>query len=552
MTEELSLPQSKDLPSTNPDDVFVPMEILFLHTLAELEGHVGFLLTDRHASHVLRVLLLVLSGEPLDSASAQHLLQSKRKETNVVQGHRLPKSLATTRRVPGSFSAALEKLIADSVAGLDTHQLRALATHHNGNPTLQLLLKLELSHYGKQRAKDERSIIRTILPDDPITADSDSAKFINGIVYDPVGSHLVEQIIEHAPAKVFKALYSEFFKQRLVTHARNDIAGYVVCRILERLGHDDLLEAHENIVPHISDLLRRNRTVVVRTLIERCTVRDIDTQAIAVQVDATWHGPYGFEIKTLLKVDRPEAEVRVAENCMQTVASESIPTRDTASVKAHFNILAQAMLLVPGSLSALVLDSLVRLDRESLISMAQDNIVSRTLQAALTCRNSSMITTRKLIQHFYGHMGELALGTAASHVVDCMWEGTHGLAFIRERIAEELAENEASMRESTCGRAVWKNWKMDLYKRRRGDWIQQSKMKASNDGFQSFSELDQAKDDGSKKTPLELARERHVKKSARQKTASAKSGSKSQSSARGGSGRSAGKDAHVVSSTAAA
>jgi nucleolar protein 9 len=114
------------------------------------------------------------------------------------------------------------------------------------------------------------------------------------------------------------------------------------------------------------------------------------------------------------------------------------------------------MLLVPGSLSALVLDALIVLDASTLLDMAKDNIVSRTLQAALTSRNASMITIRKLIQHFYGHMGEMALDIAASHVVDCIWEGTHGLAFIRERIAEELAENEPQLRDSSCGRAVWK------------------------------------------------------------------------------------------------
>ena len=504
------------------DEVYASMESLYLQVLAELEGNVGYLLTDRYASHVLRVLLLVLSGEPTDSASTKHLLQSKRKETNSVQGAEPAdvQSVDILRRVPDSFSEALERLIANSVAGLDTDQLRALATHSNGNPTLQLLLKLELSHYGKQRARDETSIIRTLLPDDPITADSGSGAFINGLVYDPVGSHLVERLIENAPGKMFKNLYSEFFKDRLASHARNEVAGFVVCRILERLGHDDLLEAHMTLVPIISELLRKGRTGVIRTLIERCTARDIDTQAIAVQVDATWHLHDGFEIQKLLKFKREEVEdTSTPKDSVQSSGIEAAPvffTRSTDSIKAHFNILAQAMLLVPGSLSCLVLDSLVSLDPLTLLNMSKDHIVSRTLQAALTSRNASMITTRKLIQHFYGHIGEMALDSAASHVVDCMWEGTHGLAFIRERIAEELAENEGQLRESSCGRAVWKNWKMDLYKRRRADWIKQSKIKASNDGFQSFAELDANKEkDGTAKTPLQLARERHARKRAK-------------------------------------
>jgi nucleolar protein 9 len=505
-------------PQPDDDNPVASMESLYLQTLTELEENLGYLLTDRYASHVLRILLLVLSGEPIDTASTKHLLQSKRKETNAVAGAQFAnvQSLDKKRSIPDSFSEALEKIISDSIVGLDTEKLRGLALHPNGNPTLQLLLRLELSHFGKQRAKSETSIIRTLLPDDPITADSGSAVFINSMVYDQVGSHLVERIIESAPGKMFKTLYAQFFKDKLATLARNETAGFVVCRILERLGHDNLLEAHEILVPTLTSLLQKGRTMVVRTLIERCTVRDIDTQAIAVQIDATWHGPDGFEVRELLKFGKGEkTDTGTPHDSVQGSATETpkdVFSRSAEPLKTHFNILAQAMLLVPGSLSSLVLDSLVTLDPDTLLNMSRDHIVSRTIQAALTSRNASMITTRKLIQHFYGHMGEMAVDAAASHVVDCIWEGTHGLAFIRERIAEELAENEAQLRDSSCGRAVWKNWKMDLYKRRRQDWVRQSKAKASNDGFQSFSELDANRDqNGKAKTPIELARERHAR-----------------------------------------
>ena len=497
------------------------MEDRFLELLSELEGNVGFLLTDRFASHVFRVLLVVVSGEPLDSAANKHLLQSKKKESITVEGtEKLGKEqVKQSRTTPKSFSTALEKLITESIAGLDTDKLRGLATHQNGNPTLQLLLRLELSHFGKQRAKDEHSIIRTLLPDEPITADSQSAAFVSAMVYDQIGSRLIETLVECAPAKLFKNIYSTIFKERLASFARNEIAGFVACRVLERLGKDDLLEAHELIAPQISSLLERGRTNVVRTLIERCRIRGIDTKAIAVCIDSTWHGPDGFEVKKLLKIDTSTDEKNGTSH--DSVQSSAEPpnirsaVRPADPLKTHFNVLAQAMLLVPGALSGLVLDSLVTLEPETLLNMCKDPVVSRTLQAAIVSETSTIITTRKLVQHFYGHIGDMALDKAASHVVDCIWEGTHGLAFIRERIAEELAENEAQLRESPCGRAVWKNWKMDIYKRRRGEWIRQSKIKASNDGFQSFSELDVKHQDGKQKTPLELARERH----ARNKTA---------------------------------
>ncbi|TKX24630.1 nucleolar protein-3 [Elsinoe australis] len=562
VTEEL-LRTDKSQP-LNGDDVYVSMEDLFLHTVAELESNLGFLITDRFGSHALRVLLLVLAGEPLTSSSQKSILQSKRKE-NVTGGRSAPAQegeirLDQRRTVPKSFNQALEKILNDCATGLHTAGLRTLATHQLGSPILQVLVRLELVHFGKQRAKDEHSIIRTLIPEEPVTQETESAGFLNGLNYDAVGSHVLEAIIENAPGKMFKHLYKEFWKDRMASLSRNEVAAYIVCKLLERLGRDDLIEAHEAIVAVIPDLLERNRISVIKTLIQRCAVRNVDTQAIAVALSAYYTDGVedDFDVLKLLHLDKAQLEesyhrrprVRhppegslTARQTVSVEPSEPPPppaqaTRPSSTQdpgKVQGSILAQAMILVAGPLSGLIFESMSRLPPRILIAMAIDPVTSRTLQATMTSTNASIIPRRKLVQQFYGHIGEMALDTSASHVVDAIWEGTHGLAFIRERIAEELAENEASLRESPCGRAVWKNWKMDLYKRRRPEWVMQSRNKASNDGFQSFEELDlnkkkmegvagsgngkgvdvvqDGKQDGVKeKTPLEKARERHFKK----------------------------------------
>ncbi|KAF2723503.1 PLP-dependent transferase [Polychaeton citri CBS 116435] len=515
VSDELSNSKSKS--SSNGDGAPETLEKLFLQVIDELKGSMGFVMIDRFASHVFRTLLLVLSGQGIESGASKSLLASKKKEGVSVNGIDVAQLDGgdTTRKVPHSFAAASEGLINDSVAGLDVEKLRSLAVHPNASPVLQLLLQLELSHFGKQHARDSNSIYKTLLPDEQVTEDNDSGKFLGSLIYDPVGSHLVEMIVKCTPGKVWKGLYRSFFKERLGSFARNEIAGYVVCIILERLGKDDLLEAHERVVGQIPSLLERGRTVVVRTLIERCAVRDIDTRAIAVQIDRAFLKDTLFDIERFLQLDNSiQTNGGDAHDSVQDSADGLVGNLGGASpAKVHFNVLAQAMIVVPGPLSALIIDSLMSLDSKTLLRIAKDNVPSRTLQAALSSKNASVIQTRKLVQHFYGHIGDLALDKSASHVVDKIWEGTHGLAFIRERIAEELAENEAALRNSPCGRGVWKNWKMDMYKRRRVQWVKQSNVKASNDGFQSFSELDKSLTRETKpKTPLELARERHANK----------------------------------------
>lgn len=492
-------------PSSDPNAIYVTMEELFLYTLNELEGYLGFLMSERFASHVLRVLLIVLAGMPLPKQASRSVLQSKRKEKITVAGADKTQQWALEKRdVPESFTQALEKLINDCVAGLDTTLLHSLALHTTANPTIQLLLQLELSKFGKSRAKEERSIIHRLLPDDPITEGTQTAKWVNNIVYDAVGSRLLETIIEFAPGKLFKTLYREFFKERIGSLARNEIASYVAGKILERLSKEDLEEAMSKIVEQIPNLVERNRTAILKTLIERCLVRGVDTTPITAQLDRAYMGSDGFQVLGLLRL----AEASSEEGKDDSNQHQSHPD------KVHGSLLAQAMMTVPGPMSSLVFDSLARLGTPLALKIARDSTASRTLQAAIKSPNASTIFRRKMIQQFYGHIGELALDPSGSHVIDAIWEGTHGLAFIRERIAEELAENEAALRESFVGRAVWRNWRMDLYKRRRGDWIKQSRYAAGNDGFQSFPEnngqMPAERKVGKHMTAIEKARQKHA------------------------------------------
>lgn len=500
VSQELALAQTPPS-SSDPDQAAVSMENLFVHTLDELEGYLGYLMTDRFASHVLRVLLIVLSGAPLEK-QAKSVLQSKRKEKVGLSGSdKGQERVLDQRTVPHAFLQALEKVINDSVSGLDPHYLRSLSTHQLGNPTLQLLLKLELSHFGKSRAKDEKSIIHRLLPDDPIAEGTPSASFINGLVYDPIGSRLLETIIENAPGKLFKSIYGEFFKERIGSLARNEIAGYVAGTILQRLGKDDLADAMRQIVDQIPNLVERSRTAIIKTLIERCAAREIDMSPIKAQLEIAYGGSNGFEVMRILKLNDSPEDGKVNGK------------PDHSPEKVHGSLLAQVMMSVGGPMGDLIFDSLTRLSQELSLQVARDPTASRTLQAALTSPNASVIFRRKMIMQLYGKVGELALDPAASRVIDAVWDGTNGLAFIRERIAEELSENENAMRESFVGRAVWRNWHMDLYRRNRHDWVKQSRHTAGNDGFQSFPESNGKSvvpQKGKHMTALELARQKHA------------------------------------------
>ena len=485
VTQELIVPLGEDDQDRYSGDVYVSMENLFLYAFNELEGNLGYLMTDRFSSHPLRVLLLVLSGMPLAGVDSASLLQSKKKEHVSITG-RDPKSNEGDNRprtVPDSFGDTVDRMIAGTLAGLDTTSLRALATHPIANPVLQLLLEVELARSGKQCAKDPNSLFRKLLPDDPLEVGTESAAFINSLAYDTIGSRLLEAIITHAPGKNFKALYRCSFGERLESFAKNEVAAFVAIKIIERLNKEDLGTALDQICPHIDTLIKRSRTSVIKTLIERCRIREIDTNPISTALEHAYGEEPGKRLMRMLKVSETPNSDMAEDRRLRLDAQDS--------TKVHGSLLAQCMLDSPGPLRELITEELLAMETPLLFSIAKDRTASRVLQNSLTCSEQSPKFRRLFIPRFYGHTADLAADTVASHVIDSFWQATEGLTFIRERIADELAQQEASLRASIPGRAVWRNWKMDVYKTRKKEWLNGAKGQ-----------------DGPTKTGIELARER--------------------------------------------
>jgi nucleolar protein 9 len=493
VTQELTedLPQGKEeaQDGQNGDGVYVSMENLFLYTLNELEGHMGFLLTDRFASHALRVLLVILSGQPLAKPSTKSLLQSKTKEKIGITG--LDASVAELsldkRSVPESFQFAISKIISDTVAGLDTSFIHVLATHPTGNPTMQLLLELELTQQNKQKSSPETpSIIQKLLPDDISAPDSKSASFINGLIYEPIGSRLLETIVTFAPGKLFKQIYRTTFKERIGSLARNETASFVVIKVLERLSKADLEESVTSIIPQIPGLIERSRTNVIKTLLERCNARGA-TESISL-LTTTIAESYGSDASTLLlKMTNFTPQTNTTES-----SSTSKPPRTEPST-LHGSLLAQTMLSIPGPSTTLIQESVLALPPPTLLQLACTTSTSHILQSALKTTASNLSFRRKLINHFLPSTSSqetaepstasgtdtqtqnpilaLALSKSGSHVLDAFYSGTAGLMMLKERICSILLSHETQLREDFVGRVVLRNWMVELFGRRRGEWV---------------------------------------------------------------------------------
>ncbi|KAL2796814.1 hypothetical protein BJX66DRAFT_323703 [Aspergillus keveii] len=478
---------------------------MFMTVVEELQGNWGYLLTERFASHTIRVLLLVLAGEPVDVSSNDSVVASRKKERLGIVGGETQEvaPVGEKRGVPESFETSLKKVMQDMVSVLDDTYLRALATHPVGNPVLQVLVRLELSHFGKSSAKQSNAIIKRLIPDENFEEDSESVKFIRGLLYDPVGSRLLETMVRWMPGKMFKALYKNYLREQMSSLSRNQTAGYVVLRVLERLGKDDLQAVVEQIVPKIPGLIERSRTIVPKVLIERCIVRGVDTKPLAKALETSYGSDPTRRLEKILRLQDATADTEKDSEKPKTDFNEETKPATAAAEKLHGSLLAQTMLTAPGPLGDLISSSLLALSPEVLLPICKDPTSSHVVQRALTSSASTPQFRRQFTGRFTGHISELALDSSGSHVVDALWTATKDIFFVKERMAQELAQNELALRDSFVGRAVWRNWAMDLYKRRRSEWTAKAKGR------------DISVDSGDKpKSRLEMARARFAAKQA--------------------------------------
>ncbi|OHF04528.1 pumilio-family RNA binding repeat domain-containing protein [Colletotrichum orchidophilum] len=463
------------------------MENLFLLTLDEFEQHMGFLLTDRFGSHTLRVLLVVLSGRPLDDAATKSMLKSKKKEYISVQGatatsDELSRQL---RAVPESFTLATKKIIQDAVAGMDFTALRVLAKHPTGNPLLQLLLELDISLNHKSdkesAASTKDTLLYRLLPDAPQSLSDESsqaADFVNSMVYDQIGSRLLETLLTNCPGKIFKALSRNFFGERIATYVRNDIASYPALRVLNRASKDDLVEAVKKIIPAVPLLVTKARYNVLKTLFERCEARGAYEEKSALTralTDALGSNPKDVVPKLCHLVEEAPAEDEKFQ--------QSGPQNKTA-VANHGCQLVSSMLKTPGNPTKVAQKSLIATSPDLLVKLATTSMASMsvlTTALASPAAPQNEFFHKALVGALAPHAAELAQSQFGHNVIlaiiDVPSRGKErSIPFhVKQTIIGSLAEHERALRDSWMGRSVWRTWKGDMWKTRRSDWVKWAK-----------------------------------------------------------------------------
>ena len=480
------------------------MEELFLLTLDELEEHLPYLVSDRYGSHALRALLITLSGRPLNQTGTKSLLQSRKKEHVTVEGASGMNSefASQTRAVPPSFTVAVQKIITDATANLDATALRVLAKHPTGNPTLQLLLELEFSLSAKSKKsgpkkgkkaeqeaegengadaqEQDNSLLEKLVPGAPGSFSdetSQAAEFVNGMLYDPIGSRLLETLITHCPGRIFKGLFATFFGPRIQSLLRNDIASYPAIRVLNRLSKEDLADAVEKSLPQLPSFVEKGRFNVVKTLFERCSVRQATDQLSSLLQALS--STYGNDYKRLVpKLCFLEEEATPVEGAKKEKSFQPEDAKNKPALLTHGSQLVSTMLGISGAPSRAIQTSLLSLSPAQLLRMAtESHVTAAILVKAFSTPSQNPHFHKLLVASLLPNTFTIATSQHGSAIINTIiatpsrGEGISVPFHLKENMMSQLEGHERELRESWLGRNVWRTWKGDMWNHRRRDWV---------------------------------------------------------------------------------
>ncbi|KAF8436773.1 armadillo-type protein [Terfezia claveryi] len=461
------------------DEVFASMESLFLYTLNELEPFLHALLTHPFASHTVRVLLLVLSGYGTNKTASTSLIQSRNKENKLETD-----KLAGEMRVPDSFEEATDRILQTISEKIGVRELRILATHPVGSPTLQFLLQLELSsteatgRKSKNHQKDtlsQSTLLSKLLGGEESEGDTSASAFLQNLFYDSVGSHVLEAVIQFSNQPTFAGLYDKYFKERLPSMSRNETASFVAVKVVDRLDGKQLEALIDALVPLVPNLLERSLTNVLKATIDGSIKHDVDASKLVKAIADTFNTDgISTVIFKMLKVSEKELQ-QASEAVNNVTGAGSGSKRKKNSTQMHGSLLVQSILQLPGDCGSFANGSLLAQTPDTVLHLATHPTASHVIQASLTSPHATVLHKRKLLNLLSGNFAQLAMSPSGSHLVDACWTVTQGMNNYRIGIAEELVRSEADVRASLFGRIVWRNWAMDKYKTRRGDWLRLGK-----------------------------------------------------------------------------
>lgn len=449
------------------DEPHVSTENLFLYMFNELSPDLATLGADVYASHVARDVLLVLRGTLFTFEEAK--AQSKRYHAQKKYSWARP---SRSLSVPPSFGDALRKTIV-SLSDLPAAQLRMTASQPYSVSFVQVLVALE----AQVSNTSTQTILFTLLGGEEFSERDD---YIESILREPSGSKLIETIVDSVPATHFDKLYQVYFAGRTAKFARNPITNFVLQRLITNVNYPTMInEISSELAPAFKDLIEINHIQIIQKLVEASVRTGCAPQHLFRQVQDAFGTSPDSDVTELVSsiLNTPTATSGDGTARPPRRHLDSTPAK---SYNMQGAFLIRALIQLPEDCFHTVVESVVETAPDDLLSYAKSHAGLKVLESLFEDSRCTAYHRKRILNAFFGHFVELACDVVASRFVDLCWSTTAQIKLYKDRIAQELVDKADEVRSNYYGRIVWRNWNMDLFKNKRGEWnylIKQSQAK---------------------------------------------------------------------------
>lgn len=469
-SNEIKTKEEHDVPQE--DGVLLSAENLILNMCNQTREEFTALISDPFASHIIRVILHVLAGRSVadDGTGKGNVRSKKSAKYNDANNSKLnANSARPTRLVPPSFKEMLRTITSTMTNGLSDSIVRSLAVHQVANPVLQLLL--EVLAKDDEATKDglvDKLLMDITKEEEPGYKNNDRDAYVETLLRDQVGSHLLEKILQVASPALFQKFYTSYFRGRLAKLSFHPVANYVIQQFFVHAKTPIQLEMMvKEVLPEFENFLKFGRPGVLRAVVEACKNVGACHKDVIKGLCNAFH--------TQTPVERKEF-LHVVLN-METYESFLERRESQESTKPKFHpqgaVTLQLILQYPEEHSKIVIDSYFAQKDELMYSWTLDPVGSHVIEAFLTSPTVNLKVKRKILRSFLGKYHQMALDRFGGHTVDKCWAVSD--IEMKEKIAQELLEHEHALSQSYYGKFILRNCKIDQFKRKKEEWVEREK-----------------------------------------------------------------------------
>jgi len=248
---------------------------------------------DQYGSHLFRVMINVLTGRKPDTLSRSRSSTQYNTEKNNTfdfgkkgkkkgkgfQGSKdteistdpLDEALQEVRKVPAGFGLVIGRIMEALLLQLSDDDFAAMTVDPVASPLLQLLMVVHeknesllaqiVSRFFTSAERSnvtidgaEAKLVATEKKEDN-KAKTKGRDFVQGLITHPIGSHVMQRLLQVAPVITHTLLYNEYFRRNLVNLCNHSIANFVVASLVKGVKSPTIFGLIVDELAGVADLL---------------------------------------------------------------------------------------------------------------------------------------------------------------------------------------------------------------------------------------------------------------------------------------------------------